>query len=314
MTNSAAPLRRTTARLSALRRGVSLLAAAGLLSVGFVAASPFGNASPVFAADATPGTFTISASAQSIAPGDQAFISVHRSGGADGRVSVSVDSATLPQELASVIAPIDAEVTFLDGDTTAKTVPIVFLGGEQPGHLPTVPDVPGDGDLPGDGGLPDDGTLPGDGTPGDPIDVPGVGGGAAHAATTVAVPHARARLIAAAAASAPLTVSLSAPTGGALIGTPSSVTISVATPPTTTPVDGGSGSGPTGSTPGGAATQGGTTVPGGATKNSTGTTTPVGGGRSLADTGVDVIMPFTVATFAAILGLAVMIFVRRRHS
>jgi hypothetical protein len=309
VSNSAAPLQRTTARLSVLRRGLSLLATAGLLSVGFAAASPFGNASPAFAADASPGTFTISASAQSIAPGDHAFISVHRSGGADGIVSVSVDSATLPVELASVIAPIDAEVTFLAGDTAAKTVPIVFLGEQQPGHLPTVPDVPGDGDLPGDVG------LPGVDTPDGVIDVPGAGGGSARAATAVSVPHARARVIAAAPkVSAPLTVSLSAPTGGALLGTPSSVTISVATPPTTTPVDGGSGAGPTGSTPGGPVAPGGTTIPGGTTKNSTGTTTPVGGGRSLADTGVDVIMPFTVATFAAILGLAVMMFARRRHS
>lgn len=260
-----------------LKRGAALLLSAGILVSGLVAAAP------AFADEGAPGTVTISASASSIAPGDRAFVSVHRTGGTHGAVSVSVDSAALPAELASVIAPIDTEVTFLDGDADDKTVPIVFLGDDVPG------DLPGD-DLPGD----------------DANDIPGLGTGAGHAATSVFASRAFAPALApTGGGSAPLTVWLSAPTGGAALGTPSSVSISVATPPTTTPVDGGSDT--TGSTTGG------TTTPG-ASSNSSGTTSPIGGGQSLADTGVDAILPFVVATLAAIAGLATVLLVRRRRA
>ena len=274
-----------------------------------MAANPLGSPLAASAAETAPGVFTISASSPQIAPGDRAFISVHRSGGSDGVVGVSVDSQALPAELASVIAPIDTQVTFLDHDTADKVIPIVFLG-DVPGELPGG-DEPGE--LPG-GELPSGDDVPhGDDVPSsDPTDAPGLGGGAARAATSVAAGKAVSRAIAAAeAGSAPFTVSLSAPTGGAVLGTPSTVSLLVATPPTTTPVDGGSNSG--GPSTGGTTTPG-SSAPGSSTKNSTGTTSPVGGDRSLADTGVDVILPFIGATLAAILGLGAMLFVRRRRT
>lgn len=298
-------------RPAAARRVTGLLAVAAALAAGLVAANPLGAPLAASAAEAAPGILTISASASRIAAGDLAFISVHRSGGADGVVGVSVDSQALPAELASVIAPIDTQVTFLDRDTADKVIPIVFLG-DVPGGLPGSGDVPSGGEVP-----PVDEVPPGDDVPPtDPTDAPGLGGASARAATSVVADHAVARALAAAeVASAPFTVSLSAPTGGAALGTPSTVSLLVATPPTTTPVDGGSDSG--GSSTGGTTTPGSAT-PGSSTKNSTknsaGTTSPVGGDRSLADTGADVMLPFIGATLAAILGLAAVLFVQRRRT
>lgn len=293
-----------------MKRGAGLLLAASAFSAGLVGVTPFVGASSASADEATPSIFTISASATSIAPGDSAFVSVHRSGGAEGVVSVSVDSAALPAELAAVVAPIDAEVTFLDGDTADKSIPIVFLGRGLPGDgLPdddmTGDDHPIDDDREGD--VIDDTR---DDVVGTGIGTPVIGGGAAHVGASVVASGAVSRVIAAEGGSAPFTVSLSAPTGGAGLGTPSSVSISVATPPTTTPVDGGSGT--SGSTTGGTTTPGTTT--GTTTRNSAGTTSPVGGGQSLADTGVDAILPFIVATLAAIAGLAALLVVRRRRT
>jgi LPXTG-motif cell wall-anchored protein len=215
---------------------------------------------------------------------------------------VSVDSAALPSELVPIIAPIATRVTFLDGDSADKAIPIVFLADPQPGDE----DLPNH--LPGDGEADDDAS----------VDLPGPvgasGGGSARVASAMVAPHTVSSAIAAAEAeSAPLTVSLSGPTGGAGLGSPSSVSISVAIPPTTTPVDGGSGStGSSGSTTGGTTTPG-AALPGTSTKNSTGTTSPVGGGRSLASTGVDAMLPFMFAVVAAIVGLASMLLVRRRR-
>ncbi|KQP56619.1 LPXTG cell wall anchor domain-containing protein [Agreia sp. Leaf283] len=295
-------------RPAAARRVTGLLAVAAALAGGLVAANPLGAPLAASGAEAAPGILTISASASRIAQGDRAFISVHRSGGADGVVGVSVDSQALPAELASVIAPIDTQVTFLDRDTADKVIPIVFLG-DVPGGLPGSGDVPSGGEVPPGGAVPPGG---GDAPPSDPTDAPGLGGASARAATSVVADHAVARALAAAeVGSAPFTVSLSAPTGGAVLGTPSSVSLLVATPPTTTPVDGGSDSG--GSSTGGTTTPGSAT-PGSSTKNSTGTTSPVGGDRSLAHTGADVMLPFIGATLAAILGLAAVLFVRRRRT
>jgi hypothetical protein len=322
---------------------VGLVLSTGILCTGLIALTALVGATPAFADVGAPGTFTISASTSSIALGDRAFVSVHRTGGTDGVVSVSVDSAALPVELASVIAPIDTEVVFLDNDAADKTIPIVFLGDDQPGGLPgdgdLLNDVPGDvgsgGVVPGDivsGGVVPGGVVPGDVVPGGAVPgdivsggvVPGVdgiqdetdwsggntphivgtGGNAARAATSAVAPEAVSQALAATdSGTAPLIVSLSAPTGGAALGTPSSVSISVVTPPTTTPADDGSGT--TGSTTGG------TTTPGASPKNSSKTTSPVGGGQSLADTGVDAVLPFIVATLAAIVGLAVLLLVRR---
>ena len=328
-----APRRRLAGRPTATKRTAGLLAAAAVLSTALIAASPLGATPPASAAEAAPGVFTISASSLSIAPGDRAFIRVHRSGGADGVVGVSVDSQALPAELVSVIAPIDTEVSFLDHDTADKIIPIVFLGDQQ-GELPDdgsgdVPDGGGDvpdgggelpdggGELPDGGGeLPDGGgELPDGGghvhdndvLSNDSAHAPGLGGGSARAAASVAIGHSVARALAAAeAGSAPFTVSLSAPTGGASIGSPSTVSVAVATPPTTTPVDGGSDSGES--------STGGVTTPGATAKNSTGTTTPVNGGRSLADTGVGAVVPFIAAALAGILGLVSLLLVRRRRA
>ena len=320
--------RRIVGRPTAAKRTAGLLAAAAILATGLIAASPLSAAPSASAEEVAPGVFTISASSLSIAPGDRAFIRVHRSGGADGVVGVSVDSQELPAELVSVIAPIDTEVTFRDHDTDDKIIPIVFLGdpqGELPDDSGGVPDgeelpdgggeipigdVPGgdvpQGDVP-DGDVPDIDVPDLDVPSVDPTHSPGLGGGSGRAATSVAIDHAVSRALAAAeAGSAPFTVSLSAPTGGATIGTPSTVSLSVATPPTTTPVDGGSESG--------ASSTGGATAPGSNAKNSTGMTSPVGGGRSLADTGVDVILPFIAAALTAILGLVSLLLVRRRRA
>ena len=288
-------------RSAAARRAAALAAAAAVLVAGLMAADPLGAPLAASAAEAAPGVLTISASSPRIAPGDRAFISVHRSGGADGVVDVDVDSQALPAELASVIAPIDTRVTFLDHDTADKVIPIVFLG-DVPGDLPV-----GGGDAPSGGDVPPVGDVP----PSDPMDAPGLGRGSAGAATSVSADRAVSRAIAAAeAGSAPFTVSLSAPTGGGVLGTPSTVSVLVATPPTTTPVDGGSDSG--GSSTGGTTTPG-STAPGSSTRNSTGTTSPVGGDRSLADTGAHAMLPVIGATLAAILGLAAVLFVRRRR-
>lgn len=281
-------------RPTAATRAAALVAAAAALVAGLVSADPLSAPLAASAAEAAPGVLTISASSLSVAQGDRAFISVHRSGGADGVVGVDVDSQVLPAELAAVIAPIDTQVTFLDHDTADKVIPIVFLG-DAPGDLPVGGDVPSGGDVP----------------PSDPTDAPGLGGGSARAATSVSTDHAVSRAIAAAeAGSAPFTVSLSAPTGGGVLGTPSTVSVLVATPPTTTPVDGGSDSGGSGT---GGTTTPGSTAPGSSTRNSTGTTSPVGGDRSLADTGAHAMLPFIGATLAAILGLAAVLFVRRRR-
>jgi hypothetical protein len=306
------------------RRRAGLLVAArvfcaGILSAGLIAASPFAAS----ADETVPGSFTISASATSIAPGDHAFISVHRTGGADGVVSVSVDTGVLPAELTAVVAPIDTEVTFLDGDAADKIIPIVFLG-DAPGE--GAPDTTAPEDQMPDDQAPDDQDdhVPDAHVPdahaqdnriNDAVlDMPALGGVAAHAGTSVLAPRTISRALAAAdAGAAPLTVSLSAPAGGATLGTPSSVSISVSTPPTTTPADGGSdatGTTAGGTTPGGAT--GGTTTPGSSSKNRSGTTSPVGGGQSLADTGVNAILPFIAATLAAIAGLAALFMVRRR--
>jgi hypothetical protein len=393
-------------RKAGVTRGVGLLVAAGLACAGLIAASPVAAAAFASADETAAGTFTISASSQSIVAGDRAYVIVHRDGGTAGVVSVSVDSATLPAELASVIAPISTEVTFLDGDAEPKKVPILFLGDEVPGD-----EVPGGlpgGEAPGDGGQQGDGEAPASGDAGDApirpdtntttpgpnsgtrpgttpgtngpanqgandadvdtdepagtgptddagtgtdtgadtdaqvptdteagepartdtnggtetpvgdlpggsingsIELPGIGGGSAHAGTAVVAPRVISQAIAAAGTgSAPFTVSLSDPTGGAGVGTPSSVTISVTTPPTTTPVTGGTDD--TGSTTGGTTTPGGTTAPG-SSKNSAGTTSPLGDGP-LADTGVNAIVPFIGATLAAIAGLASILLVRRR--
>ena len=287
-------------RSAAARRAAALAAAAAVLVAGLIAADPLGAPLAASAAEAAPGVLTISASSPRIAPGDRAFISVHRSGGADGVVDVDVDSRALPAELASVIAPIDTRVTFLDHDAADKVIPIVFVG-DVPGDLPVGGDVPSGGDVPPVGDVPTS----------DPTDAPGLGGGSARAATSLSADRAVSRAIAAAeAGSAPFTVSLSAPTGGGVLGTPSTVSVLVATPPTTTPVDGGSDSG--GSSTGGTTTPG-STAPGSSTRNSTGTTSPVGGDRSLADTGAHAMLPVIGATLAAILGLAAVLFVRRRR-
>lgn len=304
--------RRIVGRPTAAKRTAGLLAAAAILATGLIAASPLSATPSASAAEAAPGVLTISASSLSIAPGDRAFIRVHRSGGADGVVGVSVDSQALPAELVSVIAPIDTEVTFLDHDTDDKIIPIVFLGEAQgepdgSGEVPDGEELPdGGGEIP-IGDVPDVDVPDVDVPSGDPTHSPGLGGGSARAATSVAIDHSVARALAAAAAgSAPFTVSLSAPTGGATIGTPSTVSLSVATPPTTTPVDGGADSG--------GSSTGGTTTPGSSAKNSTGMTSPVGGGRSLADTGVDVILPFIAAALATILGFVSLVLMRRRRA
>jgi hypothetical protein len=261
-----------------------------LLAGGIAAAALFGTASVASAGPVVPadepdhGLFTISANAPSVSPGDTGFVTVHREGGTAGIVTVRVSSGDLSPELAALIHPIDETLSWPDGDATEQTVPIVFVD-----HDIDVPET-GPSDLP---------TSPATTT-----------GRAAdeqlQASETGVVSLARAMAAADEGARPSLTVSLSAPTGGAAIGTPSSVSIVINAPPTTTPVTGGGDGGqPAEST---------TTTPGRQPGSQPGTTSPIGARESLADTGVQAIVPFIGATAALIAGLSTVMVIRRRRA
>jgi 5'-nucleotidase len=265
-----------------------------LLAGGIAAAALFSTASVASAAPVIPadepghGLFTISANAPSVSPGETGFVTVHREGGTAGIVTVRVSSGDLSPELAALIHPIDETLSWPDGDATEQTVPIVFVD-----HDVDVPET-GPSDLPT--------SLP--------TSPPTTTGRAAdeqlQASETGVVSLAHAMAAADEGARPSLTVSLSAPTGGAAIGTPSSVSIVINAPPTTTPVTGGGDGGqPAEST---------TTTPGRQPGSQPGTTSPIGARESLADTGVQAIVPFIGATAALIAGLSAVMVIRRRRA
>jgi hypothetical protein len=257
-----------------------------LLAGGIAAAALFGTASAASAAPVIPadepdhGLFTISANAPSVSPGETGFVTVHREGGTAGIVTVRVSSGDLSPELAALIRPIDETLSWPDGDATEQTVPIVFVD-----HDIDVSET-GPSDLPTTTGRAADEQL--------------------QASETGVVSLAHAMAAADEDARPSLTVSLSAPTGGAAIGTPSSVSIVINAPPTTTPVTGGGDGGqPAEST---------TTTPGRQPGSQPGTTSPIGARESLADTGVQAIVPFIGATTALIAGLSTVMVIRRRRA
>lgn len=301
-------------RLGALLLAGGLTAAALLGGASAASAAPSSSVAPsVLADEVDHGLFTISASATSVSPGDTGFVTVHRSGGTSGAVTVRVSSGDLSPELAALIRPIDETLSWPDGDAAELTVPIVFLDDDS------VPEHPGPGTGPGPIGLP---TSPPTSPPSSglptvpstslPTSLPGgqtttdaSSNEPLQASGTDVASLARVLAPADEGARPSLTVSLSAATGGAAIGSPSSVSIVINAPPTTTPVTGGGGGQPAESS---------TTTPGKQSGSQPGTTSPIGARRSLADTGVQAIVPFIGATAALIAGLATVMVIRRRRA